>query len=256
VDVEDHQIRIRRLIFICMEKLLTPEEKKYLGKVSRYLNSLGIQYGELQFELDSEDSYIPEISIRDIPSYFNYNHMASIPDGLVPIILKIVNSLGNKDLLEHMPDNTEYIDYQSYEIIIDSKRNEISVIHTIGWTEEGPSEGSEWDDVMGEWEKSGVFKDLEIPEDGILVVKYQGGGDDGYIESDFYFPSFRSNQVIIPEEIMNWCYEELGNNFGGWEINEGSQGSFTLNFNEGTVTLNHSFNNQENTSNTLWEEEF
>jgi hypothetical protein len=236
-----------------MEKILTPDEKKYLGKISRYLNSLGIQYGELQFDLDGDESYLPEISSDEIPSIFNYNHMASVPDGLVPIILKIVNSLGNIDLWQNLPSHVDYVNFQSYEIIIDSKRNEIAVVHNIGWTEEGPSEGEEWDDVIDEWEKEGILKDLQIPEDGVLEIKYQGGGDSGYIEDSFEYPN--SDQVI-PEEITNWCYEQLEHNFAGWEINEGSQGHFKLDFKNKTVILQHTYNNDESKSNTLWEEEF
>jgi len=236
-----------------MEKILTPDEKKYLGKVSRYLNSLGIQYGELQFDLDDSESYLPEISSNEIPSVFNYNHMASVPDGLEPIILKIVNSLGNIDLYENLPSYVDYVNFQSYEIIIDSKRNEIAVVHNIGWTEEGPSEGEEWDDVIDEWEKEGLLEDLQIPEDGVLEVKYQGGGDSGYIEDSFEYPN--SDQVI-PEGITNWCYEQLERNFAGWEINEGSQGHFKLDFKNKTVILQHTYNNDESKSNTLWEEEF
>jgi hypothetical protein len=223
-----------------MEKILTPEEKKYLRKITRYLNSLGIQYGELQFDLDEGEPYLPEISSNEIPSVFNYNHMASVPDGLVPIILKIVNSLGNIDLYQNLPSHVDYVNFQSYEIIIDSKRNEITVVHNIGWTEEGPSEGEEWED-------------LQIPEDGVLEVKYQGGGDSGYIEENFEYPN--SDQVI-PEGITNWCYEQLERNFAGWEINEGSQGHFKLDFKNGTVILQHTYNNDESKSNTLWEEEF
>jgi hypothetical protein len=236
-----------------MEKILTTEEKKYLRKISRYLNSFGIQYGELQFDLDSDDSNIPGYNHRDIPSYFNYNHMAAVPDGLLSIITKILDSLGNIDLYENAPSYIDYLDYQSYEIIIDSKRNEISVVHNIGWTEEGPSEGGEWDNVIEEWEKEGVLKDLQIPEDGILEVKYQGGGDSGYIEESFEYPN--SDQVI-PEIISDWCYEQLERNYGGWEINEGSQGNFKLDFKNGTVILQHTYNNDESKSNTLWEEEF
>jgi hypothetical protein len=239
-----------------MEKILTPEEKKYLGKVSRYLNSLGIQYGELQFDLDGEESYLPEITSDEIPSVFNYNHMASVPDGLGPIILKIVNSLGNIDLYENLPSYVDYVNFQSYEIIIDSKRNEIAVVHNIGWTEEGPSEGVEYDDIIEEWEEKGIFNMIEIPEDNYLVLKYNGGGDSGYIESRFESGARNPYGELVPTEVENWCYQQLEENFGGWEINEGSQGEFQFDFNEKKVILQHTYNNDESKSNTLWEEEF
>jgi hypothetical protein len=48
----------------------------------------------------------------------------------------------------------------------------------------------------------------------------------------------------------------LEENFGGWEINEGSQGEFQFNFDTKVVELGHSYNTQDNSSDTLWEEDF
>ena len=33
------------------QNILTPEEKKYLGKIARYLSSLGMRFGEINFEM-------------------------------------------------------------------------------------------------------------------------------------------------------------------------------------------------------------
>jgi hypothetical protein len=81
-------------------------------------------------------------------------------------------------------------------------------------------------------------------------LKYNGGGDSGYIESNF-----ESGQPV-PPEIEEWCYQELEENFGGWEINEGSQGEFQFYFDKKYVILSHAYNIEESISNTLWEEEF
>jgi hypothetical protein len=62
-------------------------------------------------------------------------------------------------------------------------------------------------------------------------LKYNGGGDSGYIESDF------ENGEPSPGAVEEWCYQQLEENFGGWEINEGSQGEFQFDFNEKTVIL-------------------
>jgi hypothetical protein len=72
------------------QNILTPEEKKYLGKVSRYLSSLGMSYGEISFEMEPDDY---EISYREnyFPTHFENNYNAEIPDGLVPILKKIIS---------------------------------------------------------------------------------------------------------------------------------------------------------------------
>ena len=95
------------------------------------------------------------------------------------------------------------------------------------------------------------LEDVEVPSDGILTLPYNGGGDSGYIES-----SFEPTGDAVPASIENWCYNELENHFGGWEINEGSDGVFIFNFNDSTVTLEHTYNTEENQTDTLYEESF
>ena len=230
------------------QNILTPEEKKYLGKISRYLGSLGMKYGDIEFEMDQYDheiSYDP----KDFPTYFNNNYSAEIPDGLVPILKKIIDYVDDDGLHNDIPDSGE-IDNQRFEITIDSVRKEISLTHIYSYNDEGDSMGIEYDDMIEEWEEKGVFDDTEIPEDGYMTLKYNGGGDSGYIESDF------DNGEPSPGAVEEWCYQQLSDNFGGWEINEGSQGEFQFDFNEKTVILQHTYNTILDETNTIWEEEF
>ena len=230
------------------QNILTPEEKKYLGKIARYLSSLGMRFGEINFEMGTEDeeiSYDP----NDFPTHFDNNYTAEIPDGLVPILKRIIDYFDDADLYSNLPDGSD-IDYQRFEITIDGVKREISLTHIYSYFSEGDSTGIEYDDMIEEWEEKGVFDDVSIPEDGYLVLKYNGGGDSGYIESDF------ENGEPAPGAVEEWCYQQLEENFGGWEINEGSQGEFQFDFNEKTVILQHTYNTMVDESNTLWEEEF
>jgi hypothetical protein len=231
------------------QNILTPEEKKYLGKISRYLNSLGMSYGEINFEMEPDDD---EISYREnyFPTHFENNYNAEIPDGLVPILKKIIGYIDDDGLYSDLPNDAN-IDYQRFDITIYvGEKKEISLTHIYSYQTEGGSEGVEYDDMIEEWEEKGVFNDTSIPEDNYLVLKYNGGGDSGYIESDF------ENGEPSPGEVEEWCYQQLEINFGGWEINEGSQGEFQFDFNEKTVILSHTYNIEESKTNTLWEEEF
>ena len=75
MDVEDGEIRIRRLIIIIMSNLLTQEDKTYLQRVGRYLRSMGMDYGEIDFEMESDDEEIwsdPEY----YPTHFVNNYTA------------------------------------------------------------------------------------------------------------------------------------------------------------------------------------
>jgi hypothetical protein len=230
------------------QNILTPEEKKYLGKIARYLSSLGMRFGEINFEMGTEDeeiSYDP----NDFPTHFDNNYTAEIPDGLVPILKRIIDYFDDADLYSNLPDGSD-IDYQKFEITIDGVKREISLTHIYSYFSEGDSTGIEYDDMIEEWEEKGVFDDVSIPEDGYMVLKYNGGSDSGYIESDF------DNGEPSPGAVEEWCYQQLEENFGGWEINEGSQGEFQFDFNEKTVVLAHTYNTMLDESNTIWEEEF
>lgn len=232
-----------------MENILTPEEKKYLGKISRYLNSLGMNLGEIEFEMEPDQEGIA-YSPNDFPSHFQNNYNAEIPDGLVSILKKIIDYVDDEGLYLELPDDG-YIDYQRFDITIyTGEKKEISLTHIYSFQIGGEPEGVEYDDMIEEWEEKGVFNDTEIPEDNYLVLKYNGGGDSGYIESNF------ENGEPVPTEVEEWCYQQLEENFGGWEINEGSQGEFQFDFNEKTVILLHTYNIIEDRSNTLWEEKF
>ena len=230
------------------EKILTPEEKKYLGKVSRYLSSLGMKYGEINFEMDTDDEEI-SYNPNDFPTHFDNNYTAEIPDGLVPILKKIIDYVDDSDLYSNLPNDGD-IDYQRFEITIDGVKREISLTHIYSYFTEGDSMGIEYDDMIEEWEEKGVFDDVSIPEDGYMNLRYNGGGDSGYIESDF------DNGQPVPTEIEEWGYQQLEENFGGWEINEGSQGEFQFDFNQKTLILTHTYNTILDKSNTIWEEEF
>ena len=230
------------------QKILTPEEKKYLGKVSRYLASMGMKHGDINFEMEPDDEEI-SYSEYGFPTHFDNNYYAEIPDGLIPILKKIIDYVDDDGLYSNLPDGSD-IDYQRFEITISGVKKEIALTHIYSYYSEGDSTGIEYDDMIEEWEEKGVFDDTSIPEDGRLILRYNGGGDSGYIESDF------ENGEPSPGAVEEWCYQQLEENFGGWEINEGSQGEFQFDFNEKTVILSHTYNTMLDSSNTIWEEEF
>ena len=231
------------------QNILTPEEKKYLGKISRYLNSLGMSLGEIEFEMEPDQEVI-DYSPNDFPTHFQNNYNAEIPDGLVSILKKIIDYVDDDDLHRDLPYDGN-LDYQRFDITIyANEKKEISLTHIYSFQIGGEPQGVEYDDMIEEWEEKGVFNDTSIPEDNYLVLKYNGGGDSGYIESDF------ENGEPSPGAVEEWCYQQLEENFGGWEINEGSQGEFQFDFNEKTVILSHTYNTMLDSSNTIWEEEF
>ena len=234
--------------------LLTPEDKQYLRRVCRYLASLGMQDGSMEMDVDSYGDFdFSEIDWAQ-ETHFANNYSAEIPDGLIPIFKKIADYIQEINLYQ-VPDNDD-INYERVDFDIDCQKSEVSVNHWYSFYERGDGNTVTWDDEEGkeifeEWEKDGVLDDLEIPNDGILTLKYNGSGDSGYIES-----SFEEIGDQVPSTIEDWCYNQLERHFGGWEINEGSDGEFLFNFHDMTIELNHTYNVEENAHNTIYEESF
>ena len=57
--------------------------------------------------------------------------------------------------------------------------------------------------------------------------------------------------VPIREAIENWCYDLLEQHFGGWELNEGSDGTIELDIVKKTATMQHDENVMSTNSHTV-----
>jgi hypothetical protein len=234
--------------------ILTPEDKQYLRRVCRYLGSLGMRDGSIEMDIDSGWNFdFDEINWED-QTHFANNYSAEVPDGLIPIYKKIADYIQENNL--YRSPQYDDINYERVDFDIDCQKGEISVNHWYTYYERGNSNSVTWDaeddkKIFEEWEKDGVFEDLDIPDDGILTIKYNGSGDSGYIEN-----SFEEIGDQVPAAIEDWCYNQLERHFGGWEINEGSDGEFIFNFHDMTIELNHTYNVEENTTDTIYEESF
>jgi hypothetical protein len=236
------------------QQVLTPEDKKYLRGVSNYLRSYGMIDGSIEIDIDSGyDFDSSDIDWKNM-THFSNNYRAEVPEGLISILEKIMKYIDDESLFK-MPEDND-ISYERVDFDIDTERQEISVNHWWSFYDTGDSNSVEWEGEQGkeifeEWQEDGVFDELEIPNNGILTVKYNGGGDSGFIEN-----TFEEIGDQVPATIEDWCYNELEDHFGGWEINEGSDGEFVFDFNNMTITLNHSYNIEETTSDTIYKEDF
>ncbi len=239
-----------------MKKLLTPEDKQYLRRVCNYLGSLGMDAGEIEFEMDEYGDSLDYSNIHwNHITHFSNNYRADIPSGLIPILQKIAKYASDEQMYSSETPDVDSMSWQKFEISINCGNQDISFNHYWSWYDRGDGSGVEWSgeegqEILEEWEEDGVLDDLEIPQDGQLILRYNGSGDSGYIESSF------EDGNSVPSTIEDWCYNQLESHFGGWEINEGSDGEFIFDFNKMTIDLNHTMNIEENSSDTLWEEGF
>ena len=74
------------------------------------------------------------------------------------------------------------------------------------------------------------------------TIHYEGYGDSGFIEQNITFEDGMSENY--PSFMEQYLYSLL-DHFGGWEINEGSQGDIYFNFEEKQITIEHGENYEE-----------
>jgi len=111
------------------------------------------------------------------------------------------------------------------------------------------------DDSYKEWnDEDGDFGDLKEDFDRFFEqmggengrLGFDGSGDSGQLHDNIELSSGQS--MDIPSFIEEWCYDMLGHHFGGWEINEGSQGSFYFHSPKKSVTLDFEQNIEDDMS--------
>jgi hypothetical protein len=255
MDVKDNENR--RLIFITMDGILTLDEKKYLNRICNYLGSLGMRQGVIGFEMDTYQTEFREEDIEwENITHFENNYRAEVLDNLVPILKKIMSYVIKSGKFEQIDTvDVDMINYQKIDLEIDCESKEIGVSYYYYFYDRGDEEVVVYDseddkETFDRWMDNDLSL-IEVPEDGILTITYNGGGDSGYIEG-----SFGETGDAVPASVEDWCYRELESNFGGWEINEGSDGKFVFNFNDSTVELLHTMNVDSSDSHTLFEEKF
>jgi hypothetical protein len=235
-----------------MSNILTLEDKKYLQRVCRYLGSLGMTNGIIEFEFDYSEFDCEDVNWKQITTFSN-NYTAEIPDDMIEISKKLLNYVCENDLIK-TPD-VDDINWQRIEIDLDCEDSTISVVldynyYDVGDTESDTRSIEEEEENESLKEVFDVLEDDPDIQDRILTIDYSGGGDSGYLEDSF------NNGDSVPAVVSDFCYNMLENRFGGWEINEGSQGNFEIDLDRKEITLNHTYNIDETGRDTLLEEKF
>jgi len=219
-----------------MEKnFISEEDKLVLRKVAKYLKSYNVSSGIIQIENDFYHN--PENAIRHATNFSNHWNI-EIPDFFKPYLQEIITkTLNNLDYL-----NLDNTNYDNIEIEINANNSMLEINRYWGYEQSGDSHGLTWGDDTEDTEEVKRLMD-EIKEsdarpdsNGRYQLDYNGSGDSGYLESSF------TNGGGVPPNIEDWCYDVLEKNYGGWEINEGSQGYFVFDTKNNIIELEHTYN--------------
>ena len=138
-----------------MNELLTPEEKKYLERVSRYLQSMGEKQVEIRIEANEWDNKteISDIEWEDI-THFDWNSSLEIPSGFVEILQKIFNYIDESNRYS-FPD-IDGLNYHDFLIDINAADKSITVSQIYGYYAAGDENEIEFE---GEESKMEEWKD-------------------------------------------------------------------------------------------------
>jgi hypothetical protein len=224
-----------------MKPILTPEDKKYLKFFVKYLQSYGEKTGTFRFE-DFGSGYDYEGGGDTLQLEENY--YLEIPPTIVPIMDKIVNYCQ-----QNIPEVDDDISSAELEIEIN---NDGSISARYCWRFFTVDNLHNSFDVSDGLEK--VFNELDEENiSGTIFVTFDGNGDSGSIEQA---EDESGHSVNLSTEMEDWCYNILENNYGGWEINEGSSGKFIFDIENRTCELEFGWNNENTECDTVYEEKF
>lgn len=228
-----------------MSKILTPEDKKYLRFFGKYLQS----YGEKSATFRIED-WTPDNTDLRQNLHPEENYYLEVPERLNPILQKVSDALSSYDPNYESDDiNTTWA-----EFVIDTEEQSIHVEFCYDYysKDEHPMSWDE-DEISADDTLSKIMDDLKESNVPYMSVKFDGSGDSGSIEGA---EDEDGDNIELPADIEDWCYNQLESNYGGWEINEGSNGEFIFNTNRMEVYLDFSWNNQNTECDTFYEEKF
>jgi hypothetical protein len=208
--------------------------KNKLRMVCKYLKGLGLDKIGFRAEFDESGIQYLEIDI---------NH--EISDTIESIIDEIIESYQDK-FYENGPGTLDSGNewYNVYGDIIPGENKIIfNNIDFSGYATEDSGSYYDFDDYNEGDRQYDIFLEIqkflnEIKKDSIRII-YNGSGDSGWVEN--YYQS-DSGKGKLPEHITHLAYELL-EDFGGWEINEGSQGVISISNNE--IEIEHEWNTMD-----------
>ena len=229
--------------------MLSPEEKKYFEFLWRLGKSYSSKY--MTFEFDYDDIYSDGANVSEFLNDDSYPNPVVIPEKVAVFLTNYFNK-NVYEGLEGVFDGMNIDDPSSQRVyfIIDLEKRQIR-----SWVETDYFGEGENQSALRDIPKS-VFKSMKSSlEDSefqrYIHIPFEGGGDSGYIDDSVTLND--GTRFEISGTLSDILYEMLP---GGWEINEGSQGRFTIDLEEKTIELEYTENIYETQSNTVMELDF
>jgi hypothetical protein len=202
------------------------ELKTLLVILAKYIKTVGCEKAIFDFGYDGTSYY--ENKMRCNGEYIN-----------MPIeITKFLEQYLDK-LPDFQGDADNGSEYHGYEMIFNPTTMTITTYgqYSEYGTEDGGSSSVEIDEeVMTQFEEL-ISKGYQQP----FYVDFSGGGDSGYIEDEG--SDYNDKRFKLTPKMDDLSYRALSD-FGGWEINEGSQGNIVFNLEDKNASANLTWNTE------------
>lgn len=210
---------------------MTPKQKSIFELVSKYVASRGCEY--LEIDIDPWN-YTPYNGRNFGCGTDQYETTQKLPFDISEIISEYANEKASdvdQDELNSMNfrlyPNTRTVTLSGvYQSIVDGPESEL---------EKHVEDDEMLKGIMADLENKGLYPYGE--------VEFNGGGDSGYIDDQISVHSGSKESLSLNDfqDLQNYLYEMLMN-YGGWENDEGSFGSFTIDTRRGSITLKFTWN--------------
>jgi hypothetical protein len=210
---------------------MTDKQKAVFELISKYAQSRGCEYFEVDIDAWNNRPY----NGRNFGCGIDQSEKQDkLPFDASEIITEFLNSLDHEFDEDNLTGMTFKLFPKTRKIIVSG------IYQDLG---DGGSSELEVDEesdenlkpIMDELKEKGVYPYAE--------VRFNGGGDDGYIESEMIIDSGRKPSQILENfaGLDDFLYNMLSN-FGGWEIDEGSYGNFIIGTKTGVIKLELTWN--------------
>ena len=216
---------------------LTNTQKKTLQRFSLYCQSQNKT--KVSFNVDIENC-----SIEYFPNSFFDENGGSEIDGYDKInnLMEELSGIFENQLSNSISDCD---DYAQLKFIIDCTENDLTIEVFENFRQEDEDGGSS--EIPDDEDFNGLVEYMKKNGYTIGDVYFNGGGDDGYIESNIDFSGDKRGRALLSRfgDVKGYLYDMLEGILPGWENDSGSDGSFLINLNDNMIYLSISIYSYE-----------
>ena len=168
-------------------------------------------------------------------------------------VQKIMEFVDEMDIDEELLGSIDYdsVHTENFDLAFDFKEKEFKIVHSISYYDVAWETITRDFDGLSESTKNDLNEFCQLNK--YFKVSFAGSGDSGYIEELGYNEDDESFDV--PASLTDDLYDMLSS-FGGWEINEGSQGDFEISCGQKEIILNFGGNYEESGTRTIFKTKF